>query len=195
MIRLETQYWALVEIPRQEKQETVPAFVLRACSIMEKTQKSGEGVKTSAKIAEEEDRRRERLNRLEGESLNIEGRVPFIIISLGSCRSPPCPPPLPFLLLFRPSLPTNLFWFLNRSVFLPNKFFVCTSNFTDSFLIWLCYVDLREFQFILFAFYFVSGSFLFRVIRNKLKFDWLDFNGFIEMLMVQIAFLLNYYKN
>lgn len=56
-----------MEIPKQEKQETVPAFVLRACSIMEKTQKSGEGVKTSAKIAEEEDRRRERLNRLEGE--------------------------------------------------------------------------------------------------------------------------------
>ncbi|KAK6644766.1 hypothetical protein RUM43_001039 [Polyplax serrata] len=66
VIRLETQYWALVEIPKQEKQETVPSFVLRACSIMEKTQKSGEGVKTSAKIAEEEERRRERLNRLEG---------------------------------------------------------------------------------------------------------------------------------
>ncbi|KAK6633458.1 hypothetical protein RUM44_004065 [Polyplax serrata] len=65
VIRLETQYWALVEIPKQEKQETVPSFVLRACSIMEKTQKSGEGVKTSAKIAEEEERRRERLNRLE----------------------------------------------------------------------------------------------------------------------------------
>lgn len=65
VIRLETQYWALVEIPKQEKQETVPAFVLRACSIMEKTQKSGEGVKTSAKLAEEEERRRERLNRLE----------------------------------------------------------------------------------------------------------------------------------
>lgn len=66
VIRLETQYWALVEIPKQEKQETVPAFVLRACSIMEKTQKSGEGIKTSAKLAEEEERRRERLNRLEG---------------------------------------------------------------------------------------------------------------------------------
>ncbi|GBP83652.1 hypothetical protein EVAR_57811_1 [Eumeta japonica] len=45
VIRLETQYWSLVEIPRQEKAETVPAFVLRACTIMEKTQKSGEGGK------------------------------------------------------------------------------------------------------------------------------------------------------
>lgn len=67
MIRLETQYWTLVDIPKQEKQETVPAFVLRACAIMEKTQKSGEGVKTSAKLAEEAQERRERIERLESE--------------------------------------------------------------------------------------------------------------------------------
>jgi hypothetical protein len=67
VIRLETQYWTLVEIPKQEKQETVPAFVMRACSIMEKTQKSGEGVKTSAKLAEEAAERRERMERLESE--------------------------------------------------------------------------------------------------------------------------------
>ena len=67
VIRLETQYWTLVDIPKQEKQETVPAFVLRACAIMEKTQKSGEGVKTAAKIAEEEEKRRERLERLSGQ--------------------------------------------------------------------------------------------------------------------------------
>uniref|UniRef100_A0ABK8F4H9 Uncharacterized protein n=2 Tax=gambiae species complex TaxID=44542 RepID=A0ABK8F4H9_ANOGA len=65
VIRLETQYWTLVEIPKQEKLETVPAFVLRACSIMEKSQKSGEGVKTSAKLAEEAAERRERMERLE----------------------------------------------------------------------------------------------------------------------------------
>ncbi|CAH0772446.1 unnamed protein product [Bemisia tabaci] len=65
VIRLETQYWTLVEIPRQEKQETVPAFVLRACTIMEKTQKSGEGVKTAAKLAEEEEKKKERLERLQ----------------------------------------------------------------------------------------------------------------------------------
>ncbi|CAK1546193.1 unnamed protein product [Leptosia nina] len=64
VIRLETQYWSLVEIPKQEKAETVPAFVLRACAIMERTQKSGEGVKTSAKLAEEAADKRERLERL-----------------------------------------------------------------------------------------------------------------------------------
>ncbi|XP_030370364.1 uncharacterized protein LOC115620984 [Scaptodrosophila lebanonensis] len=65
VIRLETQYWTLVDIPRQEKQETVPSYVMRACSIMEKTQKSGEGVKTSAKLADEAAERRERMERLE----------------------------------------------------------------------------------------------------------------------------------
>jgi hypothetical protein len=57
----------LVEIPKQEKQETVPAFVMRACAIMEKTQKSGESVKTSAKLADEAAEKRERAERLEGE--------------------------------------------------------------------------------------------------------------------------------
>lgn len=56
-----------MEIPRQEKAETVPAFVLRACAIMEKTQKSGEGVKTSSKLAEEAADRRDRIERLNGE--------------------------------------------------------------------------------------------------------------------------------
>jgi hypothetical protein len=62
-----------VDIPKQEKQETVPAFVLRACAIMEKTQKSGEGVKTSAKLAEEAENRRERIDRLESEYAWSEG--------------------------------------------------------------------------------------------------------------------------
>lgn len=38
---------------------------MRACSIMEKTQKSGEGVKTSARLAEEASERKERMERLE----------------------------------------------------------------------------------------------------------------------------------
>lgn len=66
VIRLETQYWTLVDIPKQEKQETVPAFVLRACAIMEKTQKSGEGVKTSTRLAEEAAEKRDRIERLSG---------------------------------------------------------------------------------------------------------------------------------
>uniref|UniRef100_A0A1A9WBY2 Uncharacterized protein n=1 Tax=Glossina brevipalpis TaxID=37001 RepID=A0A1A9WBY2_9MUSC len=69
VIRLETQYWTLMDIPRQEKQETVPSYVMRACAIMEKTQKSGEGVKTSAKLAEEAAEKRERLERLDGKFL------------------------------------------------------------------------------------------------------------------------------
>nr|CAI5857356.1 unnamed protein product [Callosobruchus analis] len=52
VIRLETQYWTLVDIPKQEKQETVPAFVMRACTILEKTQKSGENMTTSQIDAE-----------------------------------------------------------------------------------------------------------------------------------------------
>lgn len=73
VVRLETQYWALVEVPKQEKQEPVPAYVLRACATLEKTQKPGEGVKTSAKLAEEDEKRRERLDRLETlTSLQIE---------------------------------------------------------------------------------------------------------------------------
>lgn len=69
VIRLETQYWTLIDIPRQEKQETVPSYVMRACSIMEKTQKSGEGVKTSARLAEEAAEKRERMDRLDGMDL------------------------------------------------------------------------------------------------------------------------------
>ena len=48
------QYWLLVELPKQEKQEPVPVYVLRACATLEKTQKPGEGVKTTAKLAEED---------------------------------------------------------------------------------------------------------------------------------------------
>lgn len=66
VVRLETQYWTLVDIPKQEKQETVPSYVMRACSIMEKTQKSGEGVKTTTKLNEEAAERRDRMDRLEG---------------------------------------------------------------------------------------------------------------------------------
>lgn len=67
VIKLETEYWTLVDIPKQEKQETVPSYVMRACSIMEKTQKSGEGVKTAAKLAEETSERKDRMERLESE--------------------------------------------------------------------------------------------------------------------------------
>ena len=63
VVKLETEYWTLVEIPKQEKQETVPSFVMRACSIMEKTQKSEQ--KTPQKLTEEAADKRERLERLD----------------------------------------------------------------------------------------------------------------------------------
>lgn len=63
VIKLETQYWTLVEIPKQEKQETVPAFVMRACTIMEKTQKSEQ--KTPQKLSDEAAEKKERLDRLD----------------------------------------------------------------------------------------------------------------------------------
>ena len=63
VIKLETQYWTLVEIPKQEKQETVPSFVMRACTIMEKTQKSEQ--KTAQKLSEEAAEKKERLERLD----------------------------------------------------------------------------------------------------------------------------------
>ena len=58
-----------MEIPKQEKQETVPGFVMRACAIMEKTQKSGEGVKTSARLADEALEKRDRMELLESKNL------------------------------------------------------------------------------------------------------------------------------
>ncbi|CAB0041491.1 unnamed protein product [Trichogramma brassicae] len=78
VVKLETQYWTLVDIPRQEKQETVPAFVLRACTIMEKSHKSGGAAgnnsndqqKTSARLAEEAESRRERIDRLENMTIS-----------------------------------------------------------------------------------------------------------------------------
>ena len=46
---METQYWSLLEVPRQEKTEPLPAFVLRACAVLERTKVTREGA------AEEED--------------------------------------------------------------------------------------------------------------------------------------------
>lgn len=79
VVRLETQYWTLVDIPKQEKQETVPAFVMRACSIMEKTQKSGDGVKTAGRLAEEAIERKERADRLESECSRGGGDLRFFV--------------------------------------------------------------------------------------------------------------------
>lgn len=80
-----------MDIPKQEKQETVPAFVLRACAIMEKTQKSGEGVKTSAKLAEEAQDKRERIERLESKPvLFVFSSLNYFMINALALRQCAC---------------------------------------------------------------------------------------------------------
>ncbi|XP_021963283.1 uncharacterized protein LOC110858730 [Folsomia candida] len=60
VVRLEQQYWTLLEVPRQEKGEPVPAFVLRACSALEKVQVKpadrDKPVESEDKIKEEKER-------------------------------------------------------------------------------------------------------------------------------------------
>jgi hypothetical protein len=56
-----------MEIPKQEKQEPVSVYVLRACHTLQAVGKPGEGIKTSAKLAEEEARKREIMDRLQGD--------------------------------------------------------------------------------------------------------------------------------
>ena len=64
MVRLETQYWTLLDVPKQEKQEPVGVYVLRACVALEKVQ-----VKPSEKSSvENEERTREEKERLEGKT-------------------------------------------------------------------------------------------------------------------------------
>ena len=66
VIRLETQYWSLVEVPRQEKTEPLPTFVLRACAVLERTKVSRDGA------AEEEDEEKlDLIDRLGGQSTAI----------------------------------------------------------------------------------------------------------------------------
>lgn len=66
MVRLETEYWQLLDIPRQEKQEPVLTYVLRACAIVEKSQRSQEQAEKAHRADEDEERKRENAQRLNG---------------------------------------------------------------------------------------------------------------------------------
>ncbi|EEC06794.1 conserved hypothetical protein [Ixodes scapularis] len=55
---LDTQYWVLLELPRQEKQEQVNAYVLRACATLEKASESRTQDATARAQADEEARER-----------------------------------------------------------------------------------------------------------------------------------------
>lgn len=64
VVRLDVQYWMLVEIPKQDKQETVPSYVLRACAALENA--AADNSKTSEALkAEDEARLRERQYRFD----------------------------------------------------------------------------------------------------------------------------------
>ena len=66
VVRLEQQYWTLLEVPRQEKGEPVPAFVLRACSTLEKVQvKPADRDKPTDR--ESEEKIKEETERLQGQ--------------------------------------------------------------------------------------------------------------------------------
>ncbi|GAB6020817.1 hypothetical protein CHUAL_003473 [Chamberlinius hualienensis] len=60
VVRLDVQYWLLVEVPKQEKQETVPSYVLRACISLEKSLEVTKSGETQASRQKAEDEVRER---------------------------------------------------------------------------------------------------------------------------------------
>ncbi|RWS13325.1 uncharacterized protein B4U79_05228, partial [Dinothrombium tinctorium] len=61
VIKLDTQYWILIEIPKQEKQEAANAYVMRCCSVLEKsTNTRFDGKSPTNKQAEEEQKEKER---------------------------------------------------------------------------------------------------------------------------------------
>lgn len=77
VIRLDSQYWILVQIPKQEKQEQVTTYVLRACIALEKSSETrvGDGVKTQAKKSAEDAAKKDRRQKLEGISLSLTSEV------------------------------------------------------------------------------------------------------------------------
>ncbi|KAI1291954.1 hypothetical protein HDE_07534 [Halotydeus destructor] len=61
VIKLDTQYWILIEIPKQEKQEPAATYVMRCCTVIEKAVDARlDGKTSSLKQAEEEERIREK---------------------------------------------------------------------------------------------------------------------------------------
>lgn len=81
-MRLETEYWQLLEVPRQEKQEPVLTYVLRACSIVEKSQRSQEQTE-KAHRADEEEEKRENAQRLNGKVTRVEVGINKMLGSQG----------------------------------------------------------------------------------------------------------------
>lgn len=64
VIKLDTQYWVLIEIIKQEKHEQSDSYVIRCCSVLEKANVNFDSKSGSAKHAEETERQlnKERLS-------------------------------------------------------------------------------------------------------------------------------------
>ncbi|RWS24274.1 uncharacterized protein B4U80_01296, partial [Leptotrombidium deliense] len=61
VIKLDTQYWVLIEIPKQDKQEPANSYVMRCCSVLEKSTNSRiDGKSQTTKQAEDEGKEKER---------------------------------------------------------------------------------------------------------------------------------------
>ena len=70
VVKLEKEYWHLLDIPKQDKQESVYSYVLRACAIFEKnlthSQRGPDTHEKRLRNSEEEQRKIENAERLHG---------------------------------------------------------------------------------------------------------------------------------
>lgn len=67
VIKLDTQYWVLIDVPKQEKQEPASTYVMRCCTQVEKSANTRLDGKSAASREVEEDERLKTRKRLDGE--------------------------------------------------------------------------------------------------------------------------------
>jgi PREDICTED: similar to AGAP001581-PA len=67
VIKLDTQYWVLIEIIKQEKHEQSDSYVMRCCSVLEKANVNFDSKLGSGRYAEETEKQLNK-ERLSGKS-------------------------------------------------------------------------------------------------------------------------------
>lgn len=74
VICLDTQYWVLLDLPKQEKQEQVTSYVLRACATLEKASESRvqDASKANSRAEEEARERKQRLDSMSVQEIEEE---------------------------------------------------------------------------------------------------------------------------
>ncbi|XP_064457093.1 uncharacterized protein LOC135367928 isoform X2 [Ornithodoros turicata] len=74
VICLDTQYWVLLDLPKQEKQEQVTSYVLRACATLEKASDSRaqDASKANSRAEEEARERKQRLDSMSVQEIEEE---------------------------------------------------------------------------------------------------------------------------